>query len=121
MRKQLSTGCVALLTALLLATSLAQAQGDLKAAKAKYDQLCAGCHGAGGKGDGAAAAALNPKPGDFTDCKEMGKYSDDFLRKIIKEGGQAVKKSPMMPPWGTSLKDPEIQNLVAYIKGFCKK
>jgi len=53
--------------------ALAQSKGDAKAGKAKYDTLCVGCHGATGKGDGAAAAALNPKPGNFTDCKEMGK------------------------------------------------
>ena len=27
---------------------------------------CVACHGTGGKGDGAAAAALNPKPADWT-------------------------------------------------------
>ena len=100
---------------------LAQSKGDAKAGKAKYDNLCVGCHGATGKGDGAAAAALNPKPGDFTNCKEMGKLSDDFLYKSIKEGGQAVKKSPVMPPWGSSLNDQEVWNTVAYVKSFCKK
>lgn len=31
-----------------------------------YGVQCAACHGADGKGDGPAAAALNPKPRDFT-------------------------------------------------------
>lgn len=31
-----------------------------------YAVNCASCHGIAGKGDGAAAAALNPKPRDFT-------------------------------------------------------
>ncbi len=30
--------------------------------KASFATYCASCHGPGGKGDGAAAAALNPKP-----------------------------------------------------------
>ena len=61
----------------LLAISLgassgsAQTKGDAKAGKAKYDANCIGCHGASGKGDGVAAAALNPKPQDHTDGKAM--------------------------------------------------
>src|SRR5712691_8487480 len=33
---------------------------------------CVSCHGAKGKGDGAAAAALNPKPADWTSTKVQG-------------------------------------------------
>lgn len=111
----------ALISTLVSGLALAQSKGDAKAGKTKYDTLCVGCHGATGKGDGAAAAAMNPKPGDYTNCKEMGKLSDDYLHKIIKEGGQAVKKSPMMPPWGASLNDQDVWNVVGYVKSFCKK
>ena len=45
---------------------LAQAKGDAKAGKAKYDSLCGGCHGTTGKGDGPASGCLNPKPQDHT-------------------------------------------------------
>ncbi len=121
MKSWLFVGSVLLLTLLAPGLGFAQSKGDAKAGKAKYDTLCVGCHGATGKGDGAAAAALNPKPGDFTNCKEMGKLSDDYLHKIIKEGGQAMKKSPMMPPWGASLNEKDLANMVAYIKSFCKK
>lgn len=86
-----------------------------------YKDLCASCHGARGRGDGPAAAALNPKPKDFADCKAMAKESDEALFKIIKEGSQSVGRSPLMPPWGGALKDPQIRDLVAYIRGFCKK
>ena len=99
----------------------AQAKGDPKTGKTKYDQLCIGCHGATGKGDGPAAAALNPKPRDYTNCKEMVKESDANLFKVVKEGGQSVGRSPLMPPWGGAMKDQEIRDLVAYIRGFCKK
>lgn len=34
--------------------------------KGIYTAQCSGCHGSEGKGDGAAAAALNPKPRNFT-------------------------------------------------------
>jgi cytochrome c oxidase cbb3-type subunit 3 len=110
-----------LLILLAPALGLAQTRGDAKAGKTKYDTLCVGCHGATGKGDGSAAAALNPKPGDFTNCKEMGKLSDDTLHKAIKEGGKAINKSPIMPPWAASLNDQQIGDVVSYVRSFCKK
>lgn len=86
-----------------------------------FSNLCKSCHGATGKGDGPAAAALKPKPKDFADCKAMAKIADERLFKAIKAGGPSVGLSPMMPAWGKSLKDKQIHELVGYIRGFCKK
>ena len=90
------------------------AQPDLAQGKKKYMQLCAPCHGASGRGDGPAAAALNPKPRDYTDKKFS--ISDDAMRDIIKRGGAAMGKSPVMPAWGQALSDEDIRNLIAYIR-----
>jgi mono/diheme cytochrome c family protein len=95
---------------------LAQVKGDPKAGKAKYDANCIGCHGATGKGDGAAAAALNPKPQDHTDGKVMNALSDKYLFDIIKDGGAAMKKAPFMPASNKKLSDQEIWDVVAYIR-----
>lgn len=46
----------------------------------------------------------------------MKTLTDDHLFKVIKEGGVAVGKSQLMPPWGGQLKDPEIWDVVAYIR-----
>ncbi len=88
---------------------------------AVYKNLCAGCHGESGKGDGPAAVGLNPKPKDFTDCEAMTTVSNETAFKAIKDGGQSIGASPMMPSWGASLHDQQIKDLVAYIRGFCKK
>lgn len=53
---------------------------------------CVSCHGAGGKGDGAAAVALNPKPADWT-SKRVQDESDGELFWKISNGRCA------MPPW----------------------
>jgi mono/diheme cytochrome c family protein len=95
---------------------LAQTKGDPKAGKAKYDANCVGCHGATGKGDGAAAAALNPKPQDHTDGKVMNALSDKYLFDIIKDGGAAMKKAAFMPASNKKLTDQEIWDVVAYIR-----
>jgi mono/diheme cytochrome c family protein len=100
--------------------ALAQSKGDAKAGKLKYDANCVGCHGAAGKGDGAAAAALNPKPQDHTDGKAMKALSDKYLFEIIKDGGAAVKKAPIMPASGKKFSDQEIWDIVAYIRSLAK-
>ena len=90
-------------------------------ASSLYKDLCTSCHGDSGKGNGPAAAALTPKPKNFTDCKGMATDPDETLFKIIKGGSQSVGRSPMMPSWGEALSDQDIRNLVAYIRGLCKK
>lgn len=70
---------------------------DLTAAKAEYQTRCASCHGASGHGDGAAAAALNPKPRNYGDKAWQSSVTDEQIRKTILMGGAAVGKSPIMP------------------------
>ena len=98
----------------------AQQKGDVAAGNVKYQQLCASCHGASGKGDGPAAKALNPKPRNHTDANYMKTISDEYIAKITKLGGVAVGKSPLMPPWGGVLSDADVQNLVAFMRSLAK-
>lgn len=89
---------------------------DLVAGKAKFDQICATCHGATGKGDGAASAALNPKPRNFQDVAYMSKRTDDQLRKVIQEGGAANGMSAVMPSWKAALNEQDVTNVIGYIR-----
>ncbi|MBK7535711.1 MAG: c-type cytochrome [Myxococcales bacterium] len=66
---------------------------------------CVPCHGAGGRGDGPAAAALNPKPRNFTDRGWQKSVTDIHIEKVIFQGGPSVGKSPLMPAHA-DLKDP---------------
>ncbi len=103
-------------------TQLAAPGGQPTAAQGEglYKQDCAPCHGPEGKGNGPAAAGLPVKPADHTNAAVMSKISDAELFKAIKEGGQAVGKSPAMPPWGGSLKDEQIRALVLYVRSLAK-
>jgi cytochrome c553 len=105
----------------MLSTALVAYAADAEQGKKLYGQFCASCHGQSGKGDGPAAAALNPKPRDHTDREYMSKLSDDEMLKVIKNGGASVGKSPLMPPWGASLKDEQIQDIMAHIRSLCCK
>jgi len=90
----------ALAAAMSLIAGLAQAQEIPAAAKAEADtvwqQRCTTCHGTAGKGDGAAAAALNPKPRDFSLADWQKSVTDEHIEKVIVGGGQAVGLSMMM-------------------------
>ena len=101
---------------LWIASNVSADQGDAAQGEAVYKQYCATCHGDTGKGDGAGAAALTPKPRDLTDKAYMSKLDDAYLTKIISEGGAAVNKSPLMPPWGSVIKDEGVQNVIAHIR-----
>lgn len=112
---------LAALCALMLGGTWLAHAADAEQGKKIYGQFCASCHGQTGKGDGPASAALNPKPRDHTDKESMSKLSDDDIFKVIKNGGASIGKSPLMPPWGASLKDEQIQDVVAYVRILCCK
>jgi mono/diheme cytochrome c family protein len=98
------------------AAGLTIADGDAARGAEKYALLCASCHGAGGAGDGPVSAGLDPKPTDHTDGAYMSSLSDDHLFTVVKEGGGAVGKSVLMAPWGGSLDDGQIWDVVAHMR-----
>lgn len=89
-------------------------------AKEIFASRCVTCHGESGKGDGAAAVALNPKPQDYTDKAWQAKVTDEELKKVIVGGGAAVGKSPAMPPNPDLEGKPDLDALVAMIRAFGK-
>jgi len=107
------------MAALCMITAQANA-GDAEAGKAKFQQFCATCHGATGHGDGPASAALRPKPRALDDAEWQKTVEDDYLKKVIAEGGPAVGLSPMMTPWGHALKGDDLENVVAYVRSLAK-
>jgi len=84
-----------------------------------FKTRCVMCHGESGKGDGAAAAALNPKPRDYTDAAWQKATSDEQIKATIAQGGAAVGKSPLMPGQPDLADKPEVlDGLVKIIRGF---
>jgi len=83
---------------------------------------CATCHGATGQGDGAAAAAMNPKPrsfssGDFAyDTDGDGiKGSDTDLLNILKNGTAKYGGSPLMPG-RADIAEADLKAIIGYIR-----
>ncbi|MFW5926553.1 MAG: c-type cytochrome [Wenzhouxiangella sp.] len=89
---------------------------DPEAGEAKFKQLCATCHGDAGKGDGPAAAGLDPKPRDMSDTEWQESVDDEHLRTVITEGEPAVGLSSTMTAFGHALDDDDLDNVIAYIR-----
>ena len=83
-------------------------------AKKSVETNCGSCHGAGGKGDGPAAAALPPpKPANWT-VDTVQKQTDGEIFWKISNGRGA------MPPW-KHLPEKERWELVNFIRSLAKK
>jgi mono/diheme cytochrome c family protein len=87
--------------------------------KTVYEKHCVECHGTSGRGDGASAAFLVPRPRDFTTGKykirttETGSVpTDDDLIASVKRGLYGTT----MPAWDRILPDNDIADVVQYLK-----
>ena len=108
---------LAALVAVTAAASKSSPDPTKVAAGAKlYSQYCAVCHGKTGRGEGAAAASLKPKPRSFRGPKQLKSKTDEDLFKVISKGGPALGLSPTMVGWGAVLKEPQIRQLVAFVR-----
>ncbi len=92
---------------------VARTAESIAAGKKLAEQSCAPCHGAGGKGDGPAAAALPKKPADWTSAKVQAETDGELFWKI-------TTGNPPMPPW-QSLPEKDRWHLVNYIRSLGKK
>jgi len=99
---------------LLPVTSMAESAAD------NYRTYCMQCHGMQGNGMGANIQDMSVQPRDHTDAKSMGARTDAELFKVINEGGLAINKSALMPPWDSTFTDNEINDLVKYLRTMCK-
>jgi mono/diheme cytochrome c family protein len=109
--------------ALLLSMAPSAMADDVESGKTLYQGkgACAACHGPAGKGDGVAAAALNPKPRDFS-TGDFGLDTDGDGQKgtatdlynVIRDGAAKYGGAATMPG-RADLSEQQLKDLVAYI------
>jgi mono/diheme cytochrome c family protein len=83
--------------------------------KEYYETYCMVCHGEKGEGDGFNAFNLNPRPTNLAIAQKQG---DERLFKAISNGSVSVGRSPLCPPWGTTLRKDRIKSIIAYLHAF---
>jgi cytochrome c553 len=118
-RKQKMKKIILLVTLFGLAAGLSAKAADVKE---NWDNLCAKCHGAEGKGDTKMGQKLGCK--DFTDATVQADIKDDAATKAIKDGLKSPEDKTLMKPFVTGadapLTDDEVKALVAYVHGLKK-
>jgi len=101
--------CGTVFTAGYLLSTPVHAQSD---GEKVYKAKCATCHGPDGAG--ATPAGKATKARDFC-SDEVKKETDDEWTAII------VKGKNKMPAYDKKITDAEVKDVVAYIRGLCKK
>ncbi len=88
-----------------------------------FRSACAACHGANGKGapDNLRAFEKPDTFPDFTDCVATARESDDFWGAIIRNGGPGRGFSEIMPSFREALNDDEINEVMKYLRVFCRE
>jgi mono/diheme cytochrome c family protein len=89
---------------------------EARMGKVTFTYYCQTCHGETGAGDGFNAFNLDPHPRDLSAPEFQKKKSDAELADAIRRGGSGVGLSALMPPWGHTLSDRQVGELVLYIR-----
>ena len=92
-----------------------QAQG-----KRVFYQYCVWCHADATPAGPSNRSNLNPMPPLANDGAVFNSLSDDFLRNTITLGGSAVGKSGLMPPWGKTLSQEDIDAVIVFYRAIAQ-
>jgi mono/diheme cytochrome c family protein len=84
----------------------------LTSARVLYDERCAHCHGATGKGDGKDASQYDPRPTNFSDATRLNTETDGEVFYKISEG-----KKPM-PSFRKRFTEEQRWQLVLLLRSF---
>jgi len=95
---------------------------DAKAGEVIYKTGCIACHGSTGKGAPASMTVFK-RPDtfpDFTDCSGTTPEPNGNWKAAIVHGGPSRGLSQIMPAFGDLLTNEQINDVMAYMRGFCR-
>ena len=102
-----------------------QAAADSKVGDGRrvFENGCITCHGPQGRGMPQSSVGFAPPSTfpDFTICNATAREPDRDWKAIITEGGPARGFSEIMPAFGGILKPEQIEQVVAYLRSFCRQ
>jgi mono/diheme cytochrome c family protein len=87
-----------------------------------YESGCIGCHGPAGKGQPQSTTVFE-RPStfpDFTRCDQTTPEDNVAWHAVIRDGGPRRGFVQIMPSFGGLLSSKQIDQVVDYLRGFCK-
>src|SRR5215469_6695504 len=109
-------------TALLFSQKIRQGSHDVENGERLYKAGCVTCHGAGGNGAPQTLTEFK-RPDtfpDFTRCDQTTPEPNSMWKAVIVHGGPARGFSPIMPAFGDLLTSDQIDDVIAYLRTFCR-
>jgi mono/diheme cytochrome c family protein len=91
------------------------AESPSERGKVIFEQRCMICHGNEGRGDGAQAPYLSPRPGNLVSASVAAK-TDQELLKVIAQG----KPRTAMRGWSDVLTEKEQREVLHYIRSLVR-
>jgi len=88
-----------------------------------YKAACAACHGPDGAGTDKSIAGFEPPRTfpDFTKCDQTTQEANSAWKAVIVNGGGYRGFSHIMPSFGQALTSKQIDQVIAYMRGFCRQ
>lgn len=99
-----------------VANPVAATADSIATGKQVYTRYCAVCHGV--TAEGGSGSDISPPAPDLTDKEWKRGSTDGEIFAVIKNG---VPPDLSMEPWGDRIKDPDIWNVVNYLRSLAKK
>jgi cytochrome c oxidase cbb3-type subunit 3 len=81
-----------------------------------FYQYCVWCHADATPAGPSNRSNLTPVPPLMNEGDKLNGVSDDFMQIIITNGGAALNRSPMMPPYGNTLSADQVKAVIAFAR-----
>jgi len=99
----------------LIPLNYSQTQG-----KRLFYTYCVWCHADSTPAGPSNRSNLNPSGALANDGATLNPMSNEFLRNMITLGGSAMGKSAMMPPYGRTLSQQDIDDVIAFTRAIAQ-
>ena len=95
---------------------------QLESGQQIYKSACVACHGADGKGTPKSISGFEPPRTfpDFTECAQTTPEPNSAWKALIVHGGRYRGFSQIMPSFGEALTSEQIDQVISYMRGFCR-
>ena len=95
---------------------------QLESGQQIYKSACVACHGSDGKGTPKSISGFEPPRTfpDFTECDQTTPELNSAWKAVIVHGGPYRGFSQIMPSFGEALTSEQIDQVISYMRGFCR-